>query len=165
MRRTIMLGAMAGVLVAAAPRAARGAECALYSVGVAYGTPERLSAFLDSGCGFARKPGLLIAGAQVGLGGGELSAGVRLAAVGDGSVNLRAAIVQTRGRPLSFDVDRTLVGTRLEYSFVGGVLSANAGVLFPLSDDQQRTPRFTWGVGVGIPVWIFSFHGIGNIEM
>ncbi len=154
------------VVLATAVGTAGAADCAMLSAGAAYGSPGKLSAFVEGGCALREKSTFgFVVGGQAGLGGGELTAGVGRRAGEMSSVNLRAVVARTWAGGQGAGGNSTLVGGRLEYSVLGRVLSLNGGVLVPVSGASRRSAQFTWGVGVGLPLWLRSWPGIGRIEV
>jgi hypothetical protein len=164
MQRVVLVG-ITVLAFAMAGGTGEAAGCGVFTVGAAYGSPSKLSAFVEGGCGLGAKSAFaLVLGAQVGVGGADLTAGLGGRLGEAGSLNLRAVLAHTwtdaheGGSP-------SLVGGRLEYSVLGGVLSVNGGVLVPVSGASPRSARFTWGIGVGIPLWLLSWQGIGEIQV
>ena len=165
MRQVTVFG-LTVVALAMAGGTAGATGCAFLSAGAGYGSPTKLSAFVEGGCGLGRKsPFAVVVGGQAGFGGGEVTVGVGRLAGEAATVNLRAVLARTWASGQGTGGNSTLVGSRLEYSVLGRVLSLNGGVLVPISGASGRSARFTWGIGVGFPLWILSWEGIGRIEV
>ena len=161
--RGIAVVGLTGLALLMMAGSARAGDCGWLSAGAAYGSPNRLGVFVEGGCEFEGKsPFALLAGGQVALGGGELTLGTGWRA-GEGSLNLKAVLAHSWTAAEDSGEGSALVGGRLEYSVLG-MLSVNGGVLVPVAGASGKGARFTWGIGVGIPLWLLGWKPIGPIE-